>query len=63
LRDDLLRKSLTAIRVGWHLIRITPDHCDSANAVDNSKPKSDRLVNEFVSPSFSVVTALSSSLP
>jgi hypothetical protein len=30
LRDDLLRKSLTAIRVGWHLIRITPDHCDSA---------------------------------
>jgi hypothetical protein len=23
MRDDLLRKSITAIRIGWHLIRIT----------------------------------------
>ncbi len=30
LRDDLLRKSITAIRIGWHLLRITSARRDSA---------------------------------
>jgi hypothetical protein len=34
LRDDLLRKSITAIRIGWHLFRITSARRDSAGARD-----------------------------
>ncbi len=30
LRDDLFREPITAIRVGWHFIRITSARCDSA---------------------------------
>src|SRR3954452_18790018 len=30
VRDNLFRKSITTIRIGWHLIRITSVPCDSA---------------------------------
>ena len=38
LRNDLLRKSITAIRIGWHLIRITSARREPGISLSSGKP-------------------------